>query len=203
VGTQIVSSVFSTSSANELLLAFVATATTPGPAVTLSGAGLTWAPVETENVAKGGVSIFRAYSTAVLTNVQVTATSSYNDCGMLSIVSFTGSNSSGSNGSAAIGALGTCTHASGAGSNETCSLTATQNGSWVFGIGEDWDFSINRTIGSNQTMQSEWADTDGDTFWVQSQASASSVSGATVTLNDTAPTTDEFNYAIVEVLPQE
>jgi hypothetical protein len=51
-------------------------------------------------------------------------------------------------------------------------------------------------------MISQWPDgTSADTFWVQSQTSTTAVPGTSVTINDTAPTTDQFNFAVFEVLP--
>jgi hypothetical protein len=41
--------------------------------------------------------------------------------------------------------------------------------------------------------------TVGDTFWVQATA-APSAANALVTLRDVAPTTDQWNYAAVEIV---
>jgi hypothetical protein len=40
---------------------------------------------------------------------------------------------------------------------------------------------------------------NGDTYWVQRTTSPVPLSGTTVTINDTAPTTDRYNLSIVEV----
>src|SRR6185503_12603432 len=47
----------------------------------------------------------------------------------------------------------------------------------------------------------EFLATVGDTFWVQRQTSTTPLSGTQVALNDTAPTSDRWNFASVEVLP--
>jgi hypothetical protein len=39
----------------------------------------------------------------------------------------------------------------------------------------------------------------GDTFWVQSTAAPSTANGI-VTIHDTFPTTDQWNYAAVEIV---
>ena len=39
----------------------------------------------------------------------------------------------------------------------------------------------------------------GDTMWVQALNGLIATAGTTVTLNDTAPTADQWNFAIVEV----
>jgi hypothetical protein len=40
----------------------------------------------------------------------------------------------------------------------------------------------------------------GDTYWVQMLTNSVPVSGTSVTINDTAPTTDRYNLSIVEIL---
>ena len=81
------------------------------------------------------------------------------------------------------------------------SLTTTGAGSWVLGVGSDWDNAIARTIGPNQQLlnQQLFAAT-GVTFWVQATAGTTPASNTLVTLNDTAPTTDQWNFSAVEVL---
>ena len=43
--------------------------------------------------------------------------------------------------------------------------------------------------------------TIGDTYWVQKQNTSTALSGTSVTINDTAPTTDRYNLSICEILP--
>ena len=69
------------------------------------------------------------------------------------------------------------------------------------GVGNDYDNAISRTPGPNQTVVHQDLTTAGDTYWVQMQSAPTAVSGTTVTINDTAPTTDRFNLSICEVLP--
>jgi hypothetical protein len=38
-----------------------------------------------------------------------------------------------------------------------------------------------------------------DTYWVQQQNATTPVAGTTITINDTAPTTDSWNLTTVEV----
>ena len=56
-------------------------------------------------------------------------------------------------------------------------------------------------MGANQTKVDEFLASVGDTMWVQRQTSTTPFSGTQVTLNDTAPTTDRWNLAAIEVLP--
>jgi hypothetical protein len=41
----------------------------------------------------------------------------------------------------------------------------------------------------------------GDTFWVQRVTNPIPASGTSVTINDTAPTTDRYNLTICEIRP--
>jgi hypothetical protein len=198
--THISSQAFSTTSGNELLLAFVATdANSAGITVTgVTGGGLTWVLVKRSNTQMGTAEIWRAFATTTLANVSVTATLSQSVAASISVVTFTGVDTSGTNGSGAIGAVAATNASSGA---PSASLVTTRNNSWVFGVGDDWDNPIARTPGTGQTIVHQLLLAVGDTFWVQRQASTTASSGTTVTINDTAPTSDRYNLAICEVLP--
>jgi hypothetical protein len=192
---------FSTTSGNELLLAFVATDYKSGANTTVtgvSGGGLTWALVRRTNVQSGTAEIWRAFAPSALTNVTVTATVSQNVSVSLTVMSFTGVDATGTNGSGAIGA--TASGSSGQGA-PTASLVTTRNGSWVLGVGNDWDNAISRTPGAGQVLVHQYLAPVGDTYWVQRQNTATAASGTTVSINDTAPATDQYNLTICEVLP--
>jgi hypothetical protein len=199
-GSNITSPSFSTTSAAELLLAFVATdAKSPGMSVTnVTGASLTWVLVRRTNVQLGTAEIWRAVAPTKLSNVAVQANLSQSVAASITVVSFTGIDTSGTNGSGAIGAIGVSNANPGA---PTASLVTTRNNSWVFGVGNDFDQAIPRTIPSNQIMVNQYLASVGDTYWVQRQNAPTAASGTTVTINDTAPATDRYNLTIVEVLP--
>jgi hypothetical protein len=191
---------FSTTAGNELLLAFVATdgVSSPNTIVTnVSGAGLTWVRVQRTNVQLGTSEIWRAFSASALTNVTVTATLSQQVDSFITVMSFTGVNTSGTNGSGAIGAVGSGNGNPGA---PTAALFTLGNGSLVLGVGNDWDNAITRTPGTGQTVVRQYLAPVGDTYWVQMQTSPTPSSGMSVTINDTAPTGDRYNLSIVEVL---
>jgi hypothetical protein len=198
--SSITSPSFSTTAANELLLAFVsADAKSAGITVTgVTGASLTWALVQRTNVQMGTAEIWRAFAPSTLSSVSVKASLSQSVPASITVVSFTGVDTSGTNGSGAIGATGTGNANPGA---PTASLVTTRNGSWVFEVGNDWDEAISRTLGPNQTMVHQYLATVGDTYWVQRQNAPTPSSGTTITINDTAPTTDRYNLSVVEVLP--
>ncbi len=194
------SAAFSTASGNELLLAFITTDYLSGTNTTVSsvaGAGLTWALVLRTNKQSGTSEIWRAFATSPLSNVTVTATLSHSVASSMTVLSFTGVDSSGTNGSGAIGATGTGSAHPGA---PTASLVTTRNNSWVFGAGNDFDNAIARTPASGQSLVHQNLSSTGDTYWVQMQNTSTQVKGTTVKINDTAPTGDRYNLSICEVL---
>ena len=192
---------FSTASPNELLLAFVATDYLNGANTTVTGVaggGLTWSLVVRTNAQSGSSEIWRAFATPPLSNTTVTATLSQKVIASLNVLSFTGVDQTGTNGSGAIGATKS---ASAKSSAPTASLVTTRAGSWVFGVGNDYDNAIARTVGPGQSLEDQYLTATGDTYWVQLQNLTTPVVGTTVTINDTAPTGDRYNLSIVEVLP--
>jgi hypothetical protein len=199
--TTVKSAAFTTTKTNELLLAFVSTDQLTASAVTVTGVtggSLTWALVVRTNAQQGTAEIWRAFSATTLSNATVTATLSQSIVSSITVMSFSGVNTSGTNGSGAIGATKSGFGSSGA---PTATLITTQNNSWVFGVGNDWDSAITRTLGPNQTLVHQDLASSGDTYWVQMQNGPTPSSGTSVTINDTAPTTDQFNLSICEILP--
>jgi alpha-tubulin suppressor-like RCC1 family protein len=192
-GTSTVTTAPFTTGGPRLLVAFTGS---DGPATkqttTVSGAGLTWTLAERANTKGGTAEIWTAQATAPLNNATVTSTPKtpgYNQS--LTVVAFTGASGTGATASAG--------KAKGA---PTVSLTTTQPESWAFAVGEDYSNAIARTLGPGQSQISQWVDlTPGETFWVQDQTATTPTAGTTVTLNDTAPTTDIWDMAAVEILP--
>lgn len=192
---------FSTSSPNELLLAFVSADYLSGTNTTVtgvSGGGLTWALVLRTNAQSGTAEIWRAFTPSILTNASVTATLSQSVVSAITVLSFTGADATGTNGSGAIGATKGASAKTGA---PTATLNTTRSNSWVFGTGNDFDNAIARTPGTNQSLVQQYLTSTGDTYWVQKQNSTTPLSGTSITINDTAPTSDRYNLSIVEVLP--
>jgi hypothetical protein len=197
--TTITTGSFSTTMANELLLAFVAADDlTAGNAVTtMSGAGLTWQLVVQTNVQRGVSEIWRAFAAAPLSNVSVTATLAQAAAASLTVVSVAGVDTSGTMGSGAIGAVASANAASGA---PTATLTTTRANSWVIGVGNDWDHGTARTLGANQMMAHEYLSPQGDTFWVQRTSGPIPAAGTSATIDVVAPTGDRYNLSICEIL---
>ena len=195
---------FSTSATNELLLAFISsgkgTATTT-TVNSVAGASLTWVLVQRTNTQQGTAEIWRAFAPTALSKVTVTATFSQSVQSSMTVVSFTGVDTTGTNGSGAIGATATANAASGA---PSATLTTTRANSVVFGVGEDPTAKVARTLGVNQSLVHQLlCSVTGQTctLWVQQVPTLIPAAGTSVTINDTAPTVDAYNVSLVEVRP--
>ena len=187
---------FSTTSANELLLAFVSVdGPPPGGGKTIvtkvTGGGLTWQLVARANAQLGGAEIWRAFAPAILANVAVTATLSRSFDSSLTVVSFTGA--------ASVGAFTVAGASSGA---PNATLITTRNNSLIFGVGNDWDHAVARVPAADQTLVHQYLAPVDDAYWVQRVVPAIPVSGTSVTLGDVAPATDRWNLAVVEIVPR-
>jgi hypothetical protein len=196
---KISSPTLSTTAGNELLLALIATDYLSGANTTvtaMTGGGLTWTLEARANAQNGTAEIWRAFAPAVLSKQIITATLSQSVNASISVMSFKGVDSTGTNGANAIGATATTNSKSGA---PTASLTTTRSGSLVIGVGNDYDNPISRTIGSGQALIHQYLSPVGDTYWVQRSSAITPAAGTSVTINDTNPTTDRYNLAIVEI----
>ena len=140
----------------------------------------------------GDAEIWTARAPTALTNVTVSSTQS--SAGVhqsLTVVAFSG-----------VGGVGASNTAAPAPARPRSSLTTTAAGSVVYAVGNDWDRAVARTIPAGQTKVHEFVDTAvGDTFWVQAASGTIAAAGSTVTLNATAPASDQWNLAIVELTP--
>lgn len=197
----VTTSAFSTSLGNELLLAFISADYYSGPNTTVTGvggAGLIWELVTRANGQKGTAEIWRAFSYAPLTAVTVTASLSQSVSSSITVVSFKNVDTSGSNGSGAIGAVISKHALTGA---PTAALTTTRNNAFVFAVGTDWDNAIARTPAPGQAIVHQYMAPIGDTYWVQRTAGAIPLAGSVVTMKDVAPTNDRWNFAAVEIVP--
>ena len=189
---------FSTTTAGEVLIALVGSDGLPTgtntQTLTVTGAGLTWTRVQRAATSRGVAEIWTATAPTVLTNATVTSTqavTTFNGAPInqsLLVVAFT--NASG---------VGATTAASNITTNATTSLVPQATGSVVYGVGNDFDRAITRTVGAGQTKIHEFLAPTGDTFWMQS-LNATTTAGTSVTLNATIPApADQWNFAIVEI----
>ena len=101
------------------------------------------------NAQLGGAEIWRVFAPGILTNVRVTATLSKSFSSSMTVVSFTGIDTSGVNGAGAIGATAVRSASSGA---PNATLVTTRNNALLFGVGNDWNHAIPRTVGPNQAL---------------------------------------------------
>ena len=191
--TSIVSPTFTTTQPGELVVAFVSA---DGPAVSrgqqftaVTGGGLSWRLRQRTNLQYGTAEIWQAVASGILTNARVTANHPGNYQASMTVATFTGAD---------ITSDGAGSGASGPTGAPTAALTTTRNGSWVWGVGNDWSRSVARTVGASQTMVDEYTSSHGDTFWTQRQTAPTAVP-TSVTINDTAPTNDMWNLSLIEV----
>jgi hypothetical protein len=182
----------STTKAGDTLVAFVGF---DGPAgagqqsATVAGAGLTWTLVKRANTQSGVAEIWTARSAGLLTSASVTATPARSGyAGALTVLAFAGAQGTG-----VAGAAGAPSGA------PSIYLPGVQLGSWVFAVGNDWDGAVARTPVSGQVLQrQDLVPAAGNTYWVQSTAGPAT-GLSLVTIADSAPVTDQWNYAAVEV----
>jgi hypothetical protein len=188
----------STTSGNELLLAFVASGTGSTSVNTFTVSGLTWTLLKRTNTQKGTAEIWRAFAPFILNNFAAPAGTPFPAHASVTLISYLGVDRSGTNGLGAVGVTGINNASSGA---PSVTLTSTRANSFAFGVGDDPSGAVARTVGTNQTMVDQFVDGSADTLWVQRVTGSIANSGTSVTLNDTAPTNHAYNLSAVEILP--
>ena len=178
--------------AGETLLAFVASdgSSGGGQTATVSGGGLTWTRVQRENAQLGDSEIWTASVPSSMSSLAVTSTLGQKNGQQLEVLALSGS-----------GGVGASAVAAAAKGAPSVSLTTKAAGSLSFAVGNDWDTNTARTLSAGQTMLAETQASTGDDYWVQMSTSAAAAAGQNVTLSDTAPTGDRWNFAAVEVVP--
>ena len=183
---------FSTTVADDLLVAFVAYDGPLGAPQTaiVSGAGLTWTLLVRSNSQAGTSEIWSTRAGGTLAGVSVTAQPGVSGFhGSMTIVAFTNTA-----GTSVVGRAGAPSGA------PSIYLPGVIAGDWVFAVGNDWDNAIARVPASGQVIVHQRVDTQvNDTFWVQSTSTPSSANGL-VQIADTSPTTDRWNFASVEIV---
>lgn len=199
---------FSTSSSDELLLAFVASSGSSdrdAPTIpSVPGAGVAWTEVVGTNAdARGSQArIFRAFAPSVITSQTVTASSSDTSSTMfIDVVAFRNVVTTGTNGSGAIGATASAT---GVSNDPQIALTTTRDNSWIWGVGADpqSDVRYATLAGPNQAINAS-----GDNgynkaqYWADKENSTTPSAGTRVTISTTLGESDVWEVAAVEILP--
>ena len=188
---------FSTTTANELLLALVGAGDAGGAnsVTSVSGGGLAWTLVLRTSAQRGTAEIWRAFTAVPLSNVVVQAQLAQGAPASLTIVGVSRVDTSAGNGAAAIGAAASGSAGAGA---PSAALVTTRNNSLVFGVGNDGTASAPRSVGSGQTLLHQFL-SGSRTAWTQRITSPVAASGTTAIVNDVAPTADRYNLTICEV----
>ena len=192
--SSITSPVFNTSQPSEVLLVLLASDGPAGGQLSFSsvtGGKLTWHLVSRSDQSLGDAEIWATQTVARLTGVSVTANRSSGAYhGMLTVVSVPDPGLS-----LSLAATGSASAISGPSS---VTLRGVPAGSSVYAVGNDWDRAFPRRAAAGGALISESVDTSAnDTYWAQ-RLGAPSVSPS-VTVADSAPTTDEWNLAAVAV----
>jgi hypothetical protein len=188
----IITAPFSTTTVGDLLVAFVAYdgPASGGQTASVSGAGLTWTLLERSNTEAGTAEIWSARVDGTLSNATVTSQPENGDSfeGSLTVIAFTNAT-----GTSVVGRTGSPN------GQPDIPLPGVIAGDWVFAVGNDWDNAIARTPVSGQVLVHQALASVGDTYWVQS-TSAPSSANALVDIHDSAPASDRWNFAAVEIV---
>ncbi len=193
-GRKVITKPFTTAEAGEQLFAFVSA---DGPAgagqqsATVSGAGVTWKLVARANQQSGDAEIWTATAPKQLGEKKVKsklAVKGYDQ--MLTLIAMQMS-----------AGAGVSATAGGTSGEPHVSLNTTEAADLVFGVGSDWSSATSHIPGENQLILRQGLDSlAGKTYWTQYTSHITGPAGELVTLNDTSPTSDQWNMAAVEVL---
>ena len=185
----------STTSANELILAFVSADGPPNGVQSIGsvfGGGLSWRLAARANTQSGTAEVWQAYATARLAGATIVATlAGVGQGGSITVAAFRGAAS-------AVGA----TAVAGAGNGAPqAAVTTTRAGSLLWAAGHDPDQAVARTPLGGQTLVHKFLDPAGHhASWVQATG-PSAAANSVVTVGDSAPTLDRWELAVVEILP--
>lgn len=184
---------FSTRTANDLLVAFLAYDGPDNSTQTagVTGAGLTWTLLMRSNTQTGTSEIWSARANGTLNNASVAAQPGGGGDfhGSLTVVAFTNAA-----GTSVVGRAGAPSGA------PDIYLPGVIAGDWVFAVGNDADNAIARTPVSGQALVHQSVNTAADsTFWVQSTVAPSNANSL-VNIHNTYPVSDQWNYAAVEIV---
>jgi hypothetical protein len=166
----------------------------------ITGGSLSWTFVSRVNTNAGSCELWRSFaptptSQSFTYNFSATIVSANHI-----ICSITGTDFTGTNGSAAIGNIVTGTTTAAA---PSVSLTTTRDNSWVWAAVNEGNTAAGTiTAGTSQTIlrsQNDVGNTCASFMWRQNAITPTS--GTSVTMNCTAPTTGNCNILAVEILP--
>jgi hypothetical protein len=82
------------------------------------------------------------------------------------------------------------------------SLTPTQTGSMIIGVGYDYSDNVKKSVARGQTLDQQAFDTtERATMWVQ-HANASTTQGSPVNISSTPAGTDNWALVVFEIMPR-
>lgn len=184
-----------TSSGGELVLAFVSADGPPRrmqQVTQVTGGGLSWTKAVSADsvVGTGTAEVWQAFATGPLTKARITARLRYQPWdGSITVMTFRGAAS-------AVGVVAADGARSGAAS---VALTTTGPGSLILAAGHDWSNAVAQSPLSGQDLLFQDLDQHvNDTYWVQ-RVPVVADAGTNVIIGETAPVTDRWELAAVEV----
>ncbi|MDQ1466492.1 MAG: hypothetical protein QOH10_907, partial [Actinomycetota bacterium] len=182
---------FNTASPGDLLVAFVGASGNAGTpqSATVTGAGLTWTLDQRANAQNGTAEVWHAFATGPLVNATVTSTLGTTADQSLSVVAFSGARG-----------IGATVGSGGAIGAPSADLSMTGANSLVYAVGNDWDHATARTLPAGQSIVHQFVDAvSADTFWTQALNGTGGPVESDITMADTAPTVDRWNFTAVEI----
>ena len=188
----------STGGTNRLII--VSIHTSNNTALVPSATGLTFVQVgaNLSYASNGEQQIYRAFASSQLSALTVTLTGSANPQSSVEITTFSGTDTTGTNGSGAIGATNTVTSAGAASSS--AAVTTTRDLSLVIGAFAQTN-STTMTAGTSQTIRSSSVTQTFSRGIIETQNSTTTPSGTSVTCNITLGATVPCGGMTLEVLP--
>jgi hypothetical protein len=189
---KLVSGTLSTSTGDELLLAFISAdgPNTPSQKIkSLTGGGLTWSLVSRANEANGTTEVWQSRAASPLLGLKLTATlnnAGYD--GSITLAAFTGA-----------GKIAATAKGAGVAGAPGVTIKPTQANSLIWAVGHDWTTLRTVTPLAGQSMVHVFRDTRvQDMFWTQSQTKPTVGTGP-IAVGATGFTKDRWTMVAVEI----
>jgi len=183
---------FSTAGAAETLVAFVSADGSGSTAqtATVTGGGLTWTMDTRADTMPGDAEVWHAFAPAKVSNAVITSTLASGSFDQsLTVIAFKGA--------VDVGSVASASAPTGA---PTASLSTTGPSAVIYGAGSDaTSATAHAPVGGQSLVHQDLDTAAANTFWVQQLDGDSGAVDNSITIADTAPTTDAFNLSVVEI----
>ena len=177
-----------TTTAGDLIVAFVSGGGSAPLKATVSGAGLTWSLARRSNTQGGTAEIWTARASKVLNQAQITSSLAGSTADqLLTVVAFKGASG-----------IGASASGSGAASNAAVNVITKGAPGLVVGVGNDPAAALARTAGANQRYLAQ-ATGPSASYWVQQRLVAARTAGTFVGLDQAAPGREKWNMTVLEI----